>query len=126
MLEVWPRRVKSMTRQVGVGALLIAVLAGCSSGAHCISLGDDDPLKDVDRLGEFSRTVKVAVTDRDAVFIVGGAAALKHVEQAGVHACIRTGTDGKVEYRLAADNGTVVGWRSPPAPLSNGGDANGQ
>jgi hypothetical protein len=103
----------------GVSALVLVVLAGCASGGNCVPLGDDDPLKDVDRLTEFSRAVKVAVTEREAVFIVGGALAVKHVEGAEVHACIRVGSDGKVEYRLVASNGTVVGWRSPPAPLSN-------
>lgn len=102
----------------GVSALAVAVLlGGCSSGGNCVSLRDDDPLKDVDRLSEFARTVNVVVTDRDAAFIVGGAMAFRQVERSDVRACIRTRSDGGVEYRLVANNGAVAEWRSPPPPL---------
>lgn len=102
-----------------VSALAVTLLlVGCSSGENCVVLNDDDPLKDVDRLSEFARTVNVAVGERDAVFIVGGAVAFRQVEPTVVQACIRTGADGGVEYKLVASNGAIADWRSPPPLLS--------
>ena len=79
-------------------------------------LGDDDVLKDVDRVALFARTRGVTLTDNEAPFMVGVALGFSQIERSDVRLCLRTASDGRVEYRLLANSGAVVGWRSPTAP----------
>ena len=99
------------------GALVsVLMLVSCSNGADCILLGDDDVLKDVDRVALFACTRGVTLTDNEAPFMVGVALGFSQIERSDVRLCLRTASDGRVEYRLLANSGAVVGWRSPTAP----------
>ena len=94
------------------GPVVSLTLAACSSDADCLLLGDD-PLGDVDRVTEFARAVDVAASEEEAAFMVGAAKGFSQIARAAVRVCLRSGADGKTEYRLVADNGEVMGWRAP-------------
>jgi hypothetical protein len=99
----------------GLAGLL--TLVGCSNGADCLVLRDYI-FDDADRITELARTLNIAVTEPDALFMVGAAKALNQIERADVSVCLRPANDGKAEYRLVADTGEVMEWRTTPTLTS--------